>query len=195
MRELRCGIEDLAFISSPRVGECSCRLGFWTCDRFRDFAFELLCVVSYCHDIQCHVSASFHAFDTCEPLRLIRYAGQARHSRHIPRRLVPVPRYTIIFSTREDKEKTKRRKPKGYWSGSGSGLEIQDLQKVFGDHAGFPRSLCEHAGKGEQKYGKTTGDMITVASVIYDLKKFEMHLCKGNPCCGSWKVYSIGGKA
>jgi hypothetical protein len=92
-------------------------------------------------------------------------------------------------------EKTKSRKLKGYWSSSEPTLEVQGLQKTFVDHAGFPRSLCEHAEKGEQKYGKTMGDMMTVASVICDLKKFETHVCKGNPCRGSWKVYSIGGIA
>lgn len=70
---------------------------------------------------------------------------------------------------------------------------MSDIKKAFGDHAGFPRSLCEHVEKGEQKYGKTTEDTMTVASVTYDLKRLEMHVCKGNPCVGSWKVYSIRG--
>ncbi|RDW60108.1 hypothetical protein BP5796_11714 [Coleophoma crateriformis] len=71
------------------------------------------------------------------------------------------------------------------------GLGITDLRMVFGDHAGFPRSLCEHADKGRQKYGAATSNTMTVASVIYDLSKLEIHVCKGNPCCGTWQTYSI----
>ncbi|KAE8443880.1 hypothetical protein EG329_001289 [Mollisiaceae sp. DMI_Dod_QoI] len=71
---------------------------------------------------------------------------------------------------------------------------IESIKRAFSDHAGFPRSLCEHANKGEQKFGGVTGDTMTVASVIYDLRNLEMHICKGNPCRGRWVTYSIGGK-
>lgn len=70
-------------------------------------------------------------------------------------------------------------------------VDIQRLKKAFADHAGFPRSLCEHADKGKEKYGAASSNTMTVASVIYDLKKLEMHLCKGNPCCGTWETLSI----
>jgi len=73
----------------------------------------------------------------------------------------------------------------------GSGfLGVKDLKAAFGDHAGFPRSLCEHKKTGE-KYGASKGDSVTVASVIYDLERREMHICKGNPCCGTWMVYRL----
>ncbi|CZR62694.1 uncharacterized protein PAC_12591 [Phialocephala subalpina] len=68
---------------------------------------------------------------------------------------------------------------------------IDSIKRAFADHAGFPRSLCEHEDKGEQKYGAVTGNTMTVASVIYDLQKLEMHICKGNPCCGTWITYRI----
>lgn len=87
-------------------------------------------------------------------------------------------------------EKKSLQTLKGYETGIG----VSDIRKAFSDHAGHPRSLCEHAEKGEQKYGKTTEDTLTVASVIYDLKNLEMHVCKGNPCLGVGRFTTLVGR-
>jgi hypothetical protein len=81
-------------------------------------------------------------------------------------------------------EKRSLTKAKSY----GTDVGIAETKKAFGNHAGHPRSLCEHAEKGEQKYGPTTGVTMTVASVICDLKNLEMHVSKGNPCVGIGSV-------
>lgn len=73
---------------------------------------------------------------------------------------------------------------------TGSKLGPKQIKAAFKDHAGFPRSLCEHK-KGVEKYGAAKGDSVTVASVIYDLSQLVMHVCKGNPCCGSWETHSL----
>lgn len=59
---------------------------------------------------------------------------------------------------------------------------IHGMKKVLSDHAGYPGSICEHHGSGKR---------MTVASVIYDLRRLEMHVCSGNPCCGTWVTYNI----
>lgn len=74
-------------------------------------------------------------------------------------------------------------------------LSVSSLKSAFADHASFPRSICEHHDKGVQKYGAASfgGSTMTVASVIYDLRRGEMHVSTGNPCQGEscWKRYSI----
>ncbi|OKL55886.1 hypothetical protein UA08_08944 [Talaromyces atroroseus] len=74
-------------------------------------------------------------------------------------------------------------------------LTVDDLKTAFSDHASYPRSLCEHADKGVERYGAaSSGDKtMTVACVIYDLRKGEMHISTGNPCQGerAWRKYAI----
>lgn len=72
------------------------------------------------------------------------------------------------------------------------GITVQDIKDSFSDHASYPRSLCEHHEKGRQIYGAASdnGTAMTVACVIYDLRKGEMHVSRGNPCQGErvWKT-------
>lgn len=71
-----------------------------------------------------------------------------------------------------------------------STIGVNEVKSSFTDHAGFPRSLCEHRAKNDT-YGATSSDTMTVACVIYDLKNLEMHICKGTPCNGRWAVYRL----
>jgi isopenicillin-N N-acyltransferase like protein len=74
-------------------------------------------------------------------------------------------------------------------------LTVENVKTAFSDHASYPRSLCEHAEKGVEKYGAaSSGDKtMTVACVIYDLRRGEMHVSTGNPCRGeiAWKKYTL----
>ncbi|KAF3387899.1 hypothetical protein DPV78_012334 [Talaromyces pinophilus] len=74
-------------------------------------------------------------------------------------------------------------------------LTVKDLKTAFSDHASYPRSLCEHAEKGAERYGAaSSGDQtMTVACVIYDLREGEMHVSTGNPCQGehAWRKFAI----
>lgn len=74
-------------------------------------------------------------------------------------------------------------------------LTVKDLKTAFSDHASYPRSICEHAEKGVERYGAaSSGDKtMTVACVIYDLRKGEMHVSTGNPCQGErpWMKFAI----
>ncbi|KAF2162569.1 hypothetical protein M409DRAFT_58307 [Zasmidium cellare ATCC 36951] len=76
-------------------------------------------------------------------------------------------------------------------------LTVDDLKSAFSDHASFPRSICEHVDKGSRPSlgaASTIGGSptMTVACVIYDMQKLEMHVCKGNPCqARRWQTYSF----
>ncbi|KUL82440.1 hypothetical protein ZTR_11216 [Talaromyces verruculosus] len=74
-------------------------------------------------------------------------------------------------------------------------LTVKDFKTAFSDHASYPRSLCEHAEKGVERYGAaSSGDQtMTVACVIYDLREGEMHVSTGNPCQGkhAWRKFAI----
>lgn len=70
---------------------------------------------------------------------------------------------------------------------------VEALRTAFSDHASFPRSLCEHTSESLDRYGASSyGEpTMTVACVIYDLARGEMHLSKGNPCKRFWSTYAI----
>ncbi|OAA70855.1 peptidase C45 acyl-coenzyme A:6-aminopenicillanic acid acyl-transferase [Akanthomyces lecanii RCEF 1005] len=65
-------------------------------------------------------------------------------------------------------------------------LGVKDIQHAFKDHAGLPESLCEHA--------TSTSTSVTVACVVYDLSRLEMHVSTGNPCQGMWDTYKLDAK-
>ena len=67
---------------------------------------------------------------------------------------------------------------------SGKLLGIKDIKEAFTDHASYPQSLCEHASP--------TSSSVTVACVVYDVDRLEMHVSTGNPCQGNWAVYRLG---
>jgi isopenicillin-N N-acyltransferase-like protein len=68
---------------------------------------------------------------------------------------------------------------------------IQSIKTALSDHTEFPKSLCEHADQSKDEFFSLTGGRMTVASVIYDLRKLEMHVCKGTPCVGQWVTYKL----
>ncbi|KAH6682062.1 peptidase C45 acyl-coenzyme A:6-aminopenicillanic acid acyl-transferase [Halenospora varia] len=75
-------------------------------------------------------------------------------------------------------------------AGKNKRIGIEELKKAFSDHASYPNSLCEHRPDKASPEGADRVTM-TVANVIYDITNREMHVCKGNPCCGIWDVFKI----
>lgn len=73
-------------------------------------------------------------------------------------------------------------------------LAVADIKAAFSDHASFPQSLCEHTSNITERYGaESSRTTMTVACVIYDLGRGEMHVSAGNPCQGTafWSRYCI----
>ncbi len=63
---------------------------------------------------------------------------------------------------------------------------IDTLKNVLRDHDGFPASLCRHANSDPQH-----GYWETVFSVLMSPEAGAMHICRGNPCCHDYEVYSL----
>ncbi|KAB8071208.1 hypothetical protein BDV29DRAFT_179627 [Aspergillus leporis] len=77
-------------------------------------------------------------------------------------------------------------------------LTEADLVNAFKDHAGYPNSLCEHAvehvpkspfaQKGSSPY---SGPTCTVCTVVYNLTKRSIKVCKGPPCIGIFQEFML----
>ncbi|KAH8658645.1 hypothetical protein BGZ60DRAFT_531331 [Tricladium varicosporioides] len=79
---------------------------------------------------------------------------------------------------------------KAKYTGTNGRIGIEELKKAFSDHASYPNSLCEHRPDNSTREGADRVT-ITVANVIYDIINREMHICKGNPCYGTWDIFKI----
>ena len=62
-------------------------------------------------------------------------------------------------------------------------IRVEDLQRLFADHAGYPRSVCRHANDGRH------GHWETVFSVIMAPARGEVLVCRGSPCEQSFHRY------
>ena len=67
---------------------------------------------------------------------------------------------------------------------------IDDFKRAFSDHSDYPDSICRHP---EPKH-EPSAQAATLYSVIFDLERLEMHLCRGNPCVGEYEVFSLNEK-
>jgi isopenicillin-N N-acyltransferase-like protein len=70
-------------------------------------------------------------------------------------------------------------------------IRSEDIEQALTDHVSFPQSVCEHPDIEEVNHGTIKSKTMTVASVVYDLTNGIIRLCKGPPCQGVWKTYSI----
>jgi isopenicillin-N N-acyltransferase-like protein len=59
-------------------------------------------------------------------------------------------------------------------------LDVEDFKKILSDHAGYPTSICRHAGSS-----------VTVSSLIAEPAQGRMHVTFGNPCEASYVTYSM----
>ena len=50
--------------------------------------------------------------------------------------------------------------------------EFQALKEILSNHESYPKSICQHGFK----------DFNTIATVLFDTSKKELHVCKGKPC-------------
>ena len=48
-----------------------------------------------------------------------------------------------------------------------------------------PNGICRHPDESQEPMAR----LMTVASVIYDLKDLTAHVCLGNPCTNDFEVY------
>ena len=68
---------------------------------------------------------------------------------------------------------------------SGS-LDVASLHRISQTHGPLhPNGICRHPDEGQEPIAR----LMTVASVIYDLKALTAHVCLGNPCVNDLEVY------
>jgi isopenicillin-N N-acyltransferase-like protein len=62
-------------------------------------------------------------------------------------------------------------------------LDVADVRRAYRDHANAPHSLCAHPFPRR--------NVQTVASVIGDLGRLELHAAKGTPCRTVYATYTV----
>ncbi|KAJ5981014.1 peptidase C45 acyl-coenzyme A:6-aminopenicillanic acid acyl-transferase [Penicillium waksmanii] len=79
-------------------------------------------------------------------------------------------------------------------------LTTEQLIKAFSDHLSYPEALCCHPDKdpldrviGDLPGYPFRGTTATVTCVIYNLSQGTITTCKGPPCQGHFKTFSLGG--
>jgi isopenicillin-N N-acyltransferase-like protein len=63
-------------------------------------------------------------------------------------------------------------------------LSVPHLQRFLADHDGYPGSICRHLHESD-----TVGK--TAASLIAEPEAGRLHVCRGNPCEGTWRTYTL----
>ncbi|MGB2581198.1 MAG: C45 family peptidase, partial [Thermoplasmata archaeon] len=61
-------------------------------------------------------------------------------------------------------------------------VTVESLKGLFRDHVNRPSSICSHRDPNVHPLDSSE----TIFSVIYDLKKLRLHVCKGHPCEGRY---------
>jgi isopenicillin-N N-acyltransferase like protein len=65
-------------------------------------------------------------------------------------------------------------------------ITIEDVQNALRDHAGHPRSICRHAENDRDSSA-------SIASIVVDLGKREMHVASGPPCEHPYQTVGLPG--
>ena len=66
-------------------------------------------------------------------------------------------------------------------------VTVESMISLFKDHVNRPDSICRHPDPRLNPLDASE----TIFSVIYNLSKLEMHVCKGHPCEGSYARVSL----
>lgn len=66
-------------------------------------------------------------------------------------------------------------------------ISINDIKKVFRDHADYPHSICSHVNPRlpNNRY------FCTLASILMNPAKMEFEICASNPCMAEYKTIDI----
>ena len=64
-------------------------------------------------------------------------------------------------------------------------VTLANVQAFLSDHSNAPTSICRHLPS------PSGGNSKTVCAMIAEPTAGMFHVCKGNPCAGSWKSYQV----
>jgi len=66
-------------------------------------------------------------------------------------------------------------------------VTVDSLISILKDHVNKPGSICRHPDPHDDPVDPSE----TVFSVVFDLTTLEAHICKGNPCTGTYSKFSL----
>jgi isopenicillin-N N-acyltransferase-like protein len=66
-------------------------------------------------------------------------------------------------------------------------ITVDSLKSVLADHANKPGSICRHPDPGLNPLDISE----TIFSVVFDLTRLEVHVCRGKPCTGTYEKLSL----
>ncbi len=69
----------------------------------------------------------------------------------------------------------------------GKGLTLEDLKGVLRDHLNYPHSICRHPDPKAHELE----EIISLISIIMDLKSSELYIAKGPPCLNEYTRFSL----
>ncbi|MBI2195241.1 MAG: hypothetical protein HYU36_24945 [Planctomycetes bacterium] len=69
-------------------------------------------------------------------------------------------------------------------------IRVSDVQQFLSDHDHYPFGICRHPHDGRENPGSASRGK-TVCSLVAEPENGRLHVCKGNPCQGSWKTYEV----
>jgi len=61
---------------------------------------------------------------------------------------------------------------------------VKAMTEVLGDHENHPYSICRHPR------GEGMMEMATIFSAVFDVRRFRVWACEGNPCSGDFQLYT-----
>jgi len=69
-------------------------------------------------------------------------------------------------------------------------ITVDDMKHVLADHAGFPTSICRHPHDGPD-HPSVSARGYTAASLIAEPARGLIHVCRGNPCTGTFATCEL----
>ncbi|KAJ9131797.1 Peptidase C45 acyl-coenzyme A [Pleurostoma richardsiae] len=72
-------------------------------------------------------------------------------------------------------------------------VDAEVITRALSDHLGYPQSLCQHVdlSGGDGIPGYPFKKSMTVVSVVYDLTRKVITVCKGPPCQGVFETFKL----
>lgn len=66
-------------------------------------------------------------------------------------------------------------------------VTVESLKSIMSDHVNKPGSICRHPDPGLHPLDISE----TIFSLVFDLTRLEAHVCKGRPCSGTYRTFSL----
>jgi isopenicillin-N N-acyltransferase-like protein len=68
-------------------------------------------------------------------------------------------------------------------------IAVADVQAALRDHVGYPKAICRHPDERDAPAQRSA----SIASIVIDLGRREMHVASGPPCCHDYQTVTLPG--